>query len=65
MSTKRLSEHDIQLVNRDDVESDGQSIKSNIELLAEGNRIEHRDKCKQSRTAYIARLMKQISAVSN
>ena len=65
MSAKRLSEHDIQLVNRDDVESGGQSIKSNIELLAEGNRIEHRDKCKQSRTAYIARLMKQISAISN
>ena len=65
MSEKRFSEYDIQLVNRDDVESGGQVIKSNIELLPEGNRIEHRDKCKQSRAAYIARLMKQISAISD
>ena len=62
MSEKGLSEYNIQLVDRDDVESGGQLIESNIEPLAEGNRIEERDKCKQSRTAYIA---KQINAVSN
>ena len=65
MSEKRLSEYDVQLVNRDDVESGGQLIESNIESLAEGNRIEQRDKCKRSRTAYIAHSAKQINAVSD
>ena len=41
-----LSEHNVQLVNRDDVESGGQLIESNIESLAEGNRIVQRDKYK-------------------
>ena len=60
-----LSEHNVQLVNRDDVESGGQLIESNIESLAEGNRIVQRDKYKWSRTAYIAHLTKQIDAVTN
>ena len=60
-----LSEHNVQLVNRDDVESGGQLIESNIESLAEGNRIVQRDKYKWSRTAYITHLTKQINAVSN
>ena len=34
MSEKRLSEYDVQLVNRDDVESGGQLIESNIESLS-------------------------------
>ena len=38
MSEKRISEHGVQLVNRDDVERGGEVIKSNIEPLAEGNR---------------------------
>ena len=41
-----LSEHNVQLVNRDDEESGGQLIESNIESLAEGNRIVQRDKYK-------------------
>ena len=49
MSEKRLPEYDLQLVNRDDVESVGQLIENNITSLAEGNRIEERDKCKRSR----------------
>ena len=65
MSEKELSEYNIQLVDRDDVENGGQLIESNIEPLAEGNRIEQRDKCKQSRTAYITHLAKQNNAVSN
>ena len=65
MSEKELSEYNIQLVDRDDVESGGQLIESNIEPLAEGNTIEQRDKCKQSRTAYITHLAKQNNAVSN
>ena len=60
-----LSEHNVQLVNRDDVESGGQLVESNIESLAEGNRIVQRDKYKWSRTAYIAHLTKQIDAVTN
>ena len=43
MSEKRLSEHNIQLVNRNDVESGGQLIESNIETLAERNGIEQRN----------------------
>ena len=39
MSEKRLSEYDVQIVNRDEVER--QLIESNIEPLAEGNRIEY------------------------
>ena len=62
---RNLSEYNIQLLIRDNVESGGQLIESNIESLAEGNRIEQRDKCKQCRTAYIAHLTKQINAVSN
>ena len=60
-----LSEHNVQLVNRDDAESGGQLVESNIESLAEGNRIVQRDKYKWSRTAYIAHLTKQINAVTN
>ena len=62
-----LSEHNVQLVNRDDAESGGQLVESNIESaeLAEGNRIVQRDKYKWSRTAYIAHLTKQIDAVTN
>ena len=41
-----LSEHNVQLVNRDDAESGGQLVESNIESLAEGNRIVQRDKYK-------------------
>ena len=62
---RNLSEHNVQLVNRDDVESGGQLVESNIESLAEGNRIVQRDKYKWSRTAYIAHLTKQIDAVTN
>ena len=47
MSEKRLSEYHVQLVNRDDVGSGGQLIESNVESLAEGNRIEQRDECKR------------------
>ena len=65
MSEKGLSEYDVQLVNRDNVECGGPLFERNIESLAEGNRIEQRDKCKQSRTASIAHLIKQINAVSN
>ena len=65
MSEKGLSEYDVQLVNRDDVESGGKLIESNIESLAEENRIELRDKCKRSRTAYIPHLTKQINADSD
>ena len=65
MSEKRSPEYDLQLVNRDDVESGGQLIENNIASLAEGNRIEERDKCKRSRTAYIAHLTKQINAVGD
>ena len=58
MSERRLSEHNIQLVNRNDVESGGQLIESNIEKLAERNRIEQRDIFKRSHTAYITHLTK-------
>ena len=58
MSEKRLSEHNIQLVNRNDVESGGQLIESNIETLAERNRIEQRDIFKRSHTVYITHLTK-------
>ena len=37
----------------DDVERGGQLIESNIEPLAERNRIQQRDKFKRSRRAYI------------
>ena len=37
MSEKRFPGYDLQLVNRDDVESGGQLIESNIESLAERN----------------------------
>ena len=63
MSEKRLSEYDVQIVNRDDVKR--QLIESNVEPLAEGNRIEQRDKCKRSRTVYIAHLTKHINSVSD
>ena len=53
MSQKRLSKYNIQLVNRNDVESGGQLIESNIEPLAEGNRIEQGDIFKRPHTAYI------------
>ena len=36
MSEKRLPEYDLQLVNKDDVESGGQLIESNMASLAEG-----------------------------
>ena len=64
MSKKRFPEYSEQLVNRDDVESGEKLTESNVESLAEGNRIEQRDKCKRSRTAYIAHLTKQINAFS-
>ena len=60
MSEKRLLEHNIQLVNRNEVESGGQLIESNIETLAERNRIEQRDIFKRSHTAYITHLTKQV-----
>ena len=62
---RTLSEHDVQLVNRDDVERGGQLTESNIELLAERNRIEQSAICKQSRIAYVVHLTKQINAVSD
>ena len=65
MSEKRFPEYDEQLVNRDDVESGGKLIEGNIESLAEGNTIEQRDKCKWSRTVYIAHLTKQTNAVTD
>ena len=46
MSKKGLSGYVVQLVNRDDVESHGQLIESNIESLDGRNRIEQRDKSK-------------------
>ena len=50
---KGLSEY-AQLVNRDNVECGGLLLESNIESLAEGNKIERSGKCKRSRTASIA-----------
>ena len=65
MSDKGFSECNVQLVYRDNIESGRQLIESNIEPLAEGKRIEQRDKCKRSPTAHIAHLIKQINAVIN
>ena len=65
MSEKGLSEYDVQLVNRNNIESGGKLIESNIDSLAEENRIEQRNKCKRSRAAYIAHLTKQINADSD
>ena len=62
---RTLSEHDVQLVNRDDVERGGQLTESNIELLAERNRIEQSAICKRSRIVYVVHLTKQINAVSD
>ena len=64
MSEKRFLEYDEQLVNRDDIESGEKLIETNVQSLNEVNRIEQKDKCKRCRTAYIARLTKQINAVS-
>ena len=62
---RTLSEHNVQLVNRDDVKRGGQLIESNIELLAERNSIEQSAICKRSRIAYVAHLTKQINAASD
>ena len=64
MSEKRLSQYDVQLVNTDDVRG-GQLIESNVEPLTKRNRIEQKDQCKQSCTAYIAHLTKQVNAVND
>ena len=64
MSKKGLSGYVVQLVNRDDVESHGQLIESNIESLDGRNRIEQRDKSKWSRAAYIAHLTKQLKPLA-
>ena len=65
MSEKGFSGYNVQLVEWDNVESGRQLIESNIEPLAEGKRIEQRDKCKRSPTAHIVHLIKQINAVIN
>ena len=65
MSEKGLSVYDVQLVIRDNVECGTLFLERNIEPLAEGNRIEQRAKCKQSRTASITYFIKQINAVSS
>ena len=64
MNEKRLTEYDVQFVNRHFVRF-GQFIESNIDPLAEGNRMEQRYKCKRSRTAYMSHLTKQINSVSD
>ena len=64
MNEKRLTEYDVQFVNRHYVRF-GQFIESKIEPLAEGNRMEQRYKCKRSRTAYMSHLTKQINSVSD